>query len=160
MYEIGIISNTHGIKGELTVINKSDFNRFFVGATMYTIIKEQKLELTVEHIRVHQDKYLILFKGYSNINDVLFLKGCKLYNDTKLETPRNEYYYEDLLNKKVFLEDKTLIGITINIIEVPQGHILEIELLNKQKKLVPFVKEFVKRVLKTKIVIAPIDGLL
>ena len=44
MYQIGKITNTHGIKGEVKIYNLSDFNRFFVGAKIYVMLQGKKVE--------------------------------------------------------------------------------------------------------------------
>ena len=31
MYKIGIVANTHGIRGELKIVSETDFNRFEKG---------------------------------------------------------------------------------------------------------------------------------
>ena len=35
MFLVGKIVGTHGIKGEVKVINESDFDRFFVGSKLF-----------------------------------------------------------------------------------------------------------------------------
>ena len=59
MYEIGVITTTHGIKGEVKVKNLSDFDRFKKNELVYIIFNNKELELKIENIK-HQAKNLIV----------------------------------------------------------------------------------------------------
>jgi 16S rRNA processing protein RimM len=160
MYLVGKIISTHGIKGELVIVNKSDFNRFFVGAKMCVIIEDQEVNLTITSLREHKGNFLVTFNKIYDINSVLFLKGKELYSREKAETQEDEYYYDDLIDKKVCTPDNVVLGKVLSIIDTGSQELLEVQLTSGQIKLVPFVDEFVKEIKKTKIIITPIEGLL
>ena len=44
-YEIGIIKNTRGLKGEVVVKKTTDFERFEPDKTIYLLIENQKIKL-------------------------------------------------------------------------------------------------------------------
>ena len=72
-YLVGRIINTHGIKGELKIINESDFDRFKVGNTLF-ILKDNKYEeVKISSVRYHQNFVLITINGLNNINDVYLI---------------------------------------------------------------------------------------
>ncbi|MDR2867279.1 MAG: ribosome maturation factor RimM [Acholeplasmatales bacterium] len=160
MYLVGTITSTHGLKGELVVINQSDFSRFFVGAHFITLINQEQKSLVIRTLREHKNNYLVTFNDYQDINEVLFLKGCELYSLEKAPLKANEYYYDELIDKKVYLVDGTLIGRVDSIIDTTKQKLLKVILLNEESRLIPFVAEFIKKVMKTKIIIDPIEGLL
>jgi len=160
MYQIGKITNTHGIRGEVKIYNLSDFNRFFVGNSIYVMIKGQKKTFEIERVRPQGTLFIVKFKGYDNINDILPYKGEYVYTDQKPELEEDDYHYDDLLHKNVYNEQHVLLGKVISLIPVPQGHLLEVEKLDGKKSLIPFVDEFVKDILEDKIIIRPIEGLL
>jgi len=160
MYQIGKITNTHGIKGEVKIYNLSDFNRFFVGNNIYVMIKGQKKTFEIERVRPQGTLFIVKFKEYDNINDILPFKGEFVYTDEKPVLEEDDYHYDDLLDKEVYNEEQVLLGKVISLIPVPQGHLLEIEKPNGKKSLVPFVDEFVIDVCDDKIIIRPIEGLL
>ena len=154
MYLIGKTTTTHGIKGELKVINLSDFERFLVGDVVY--IDDQPYEIQTS--RMHKGKILISFKHVGNINDVLFLKNKDVYSKEKLEA-RSGYHYEDLIGQSVFDESRKFIGEVTGIREVPQGHILEV-LYQQKTVLIPFVDAFIKDISDQGIIVQVIEGLL
>ena len=68
MFLVGKIVGTHGIKGEVKVINESDFDRFVVGNTLY-VYKNNKYEpIVIDSVRYHKKFVLITFNKHTNIN--------------------------------------------------------------------------------------------
>ena len=160
MYQIGKITNTHGIKGEVKIYNLSDFNRFFIGNEIYVMIKDVKKTFTIEQVRPQGTVLIVKFKDFNDINEILPYKGEFLYSDEKPDLDEDDYHYDDLLEKEVFNESGERLGKVTSLIPVPQGHLLEIEKLNGKKALIPFVDEFVIEIEEDKIIIRPIEGLL
>ena len=161
-YHIGHITNTHGIKGEVKIYNLSDFNRFFVGANVYVVKSGVKTLFEIERVRNQQHMLIVKFKGIDNINDVLPFKGLDLYSDmdVKDQLGKDDYHYESLVDKRCFNQEGVELGRVSGIILVPQGHLLEIEMNDHRKVLVPFIEAFVKDIDDDKIIISPIEGLL
>lgn len=159
MYEIGFITTTHGIKGELKIKDLSDFNRFKVEEEFYVIYNNLKQPLTVETIREHKGALIIKFMEFNNINDVLKFKDHVIYSDTQGELAKGEYYFQDLINLKAYTVDDLYIGVVTEVLEMPNGHILEI-MLEDKKTLIPFRKEFIQSVTDDKVIIIPLEGLI
>ena len=160
-YLVGRIINTHGIKGELKIINESDFDRFKVGNTLF-ILKDNKYEeVKISSVRYHQNFVLITINGLNNINDVLKYVGLDIYTDKHEELEDGHYYFDDLIGCLVYDEDNNKIGVVKDIMENPTQELLERDTGNKIA-LVPFVDEFIMDVdIKNKnIIIHIIEGLL
>lgn len=154
MYLIGKITTTHGIKGEVKIINMSDFERFQIGDHVW--IDQQPF--VIHSSRIHKGKVLVAFEGYHNINDVLHLKNKDVFSKEKIDDASG-YHYESLINKKVIDQEHADIGYVKSIMEVPQGHILEVQTPTK-KVLIPFVDAFILDVNDDYIEIQVIEGLL
>lgn len=156
-YEIGKILKTHGIKGDLLVESRSDFNRFEVGKKVYLNL-EGKIDLTISTIRQSNKGLIIRFKGFNDINLVDKFRGLFLYSDEEPILEDNEFHYGEVIGKEVYNQYGQLIGVVSDIMQVPQGHILRIKTETKDV-LVPFNNQFVKEVSST-ILIEEIEGLL
>ena len=141
---IGKIVNTHGIKGELRIkdnLTTKQRNEIFkIGSNL--IIEDKSYKIT--SYRVHKDYDMVTFEGFNNINEVLFLKGKKVYK-SKDEINLNN---EDVL-------DSELITYKVKTTDNIEGKILDIEetgnnykilrlLINNKELLVPYHKDFVK----------------
>jgi 16S rRNA processing protein RimM len=162
MYLIGNITNSHGIRGEVKIYNYSDFNRFFIGATLIVMIKGVKKTFEIERVRPQGNLFIVKFKGYDNINDILPFKGLDVFSESDVEDQleADDFHYQDLVDKQVFDTEGNLLGHVISMIPVPQGHLLEILKTDGKKAMIPFVEAFVTSVDKDRIIISTIEGLL
>lgn len=158
-YEIGRIINTHGIRGEVKVKTDSDFDRFVVGKTIYVLDKDIKKELTIKAVRKFPQGLIVKFVGIDNINDIEYLKGSLLYTDEEPVLEEDEYHYNDLIGLKVINQNNVEIGVVNDVIDVPQGHLLQVKTSSKMV-LIPFVSAFVKEIDEHSIKIEEIEGLL
>ena len=161
---VGKIVTTHGIKGEVKVkVETDDDSRFDVGNKLYVGIDDKHItsEIVIDSARYQKDMVLLSFNKIKDINEVLKYVGQLLFVDIDEVREDGEIYYDDLIDCKVFVDDKE-IGIVTDVMEVPQGEILRIKKDNGKTALVPYVDEFIKEVdIDNKIIIInPIEGLL
>ena len=141
MLYIGSLVNTHGIKGEVKVISNFKYKEEVFKKNNIIYINDK--EYIINTHRKHQKYDLITLKGYDNINDVLDLKGKKIYIN------REDYTFkgilnEDLYGKKVYNKDK-YIGKLKEIIDNKGQELLVIN-NNDKEYLIPYVDEFVKEI--------------
>lgn len=107
---VGKVVGTHGIKGEIKIFSDVEIkDRIFKNNTKLTFNDDVK-EYEIESVRIHKGNYLVLLKGYYNINDVLFLNKSKVYTDRDVFLSSNEYVIEDLLGFEVVDENNVVVG--------------------------------------------------
>ena len=106
---VGKIINTFGIKGELKINSNFEYkDRVFV-KDFNIYIGEDKIKEQVSTHRVHKNYDLVIFKGYTNINEVLKYKGKNIYiNREDLKLDNNEYLLSDIIGYKVYDKDKCI----------------------------------------------------
>ncbi len=151
MIYIGKYVNTHGIKGEIRI--KSDFKYkdkvFFVGNTL--IINNQ--EFIINSYRRHKEYDMVTFKGITNINQIIDLKGSKVYV-FNISLDAGEYL------------DSTLIGFKVYMNNIYKGDVLDIKYLNNSKKILVVNNKYVPFELvnvnldEKRIDVMEVDGLL
>lgn len=151
MIYIGKYVNTHGIKGEIRI--KSDFKYkdkvFFVGNTL--IIGNQ--EFVINSYRRHKEYDMVSFKGITNINQIIDLKGSKVF------------VFNISLDDGEYL-DSTLIGFKVYMNNIYKGDVLDIKYLNNSKKILVVNNKYVPFELvnvnldKKRIDVMEVDGLL
>lgn len=155
MYKIGKIINTHGIRGEVKIKSESDFDRFEKKKIVYI----NDGSFTIKSVRMQNDIYLVSFEDYPDLTSVEKLKGLYVYSDEEITIKNDdEFHYQELIGKQVYTTSNKFVGIITDLLEVPQGHILEIKDNNK-KNLVPFVDAFIVEV-DENVIINEIEGLL
>ncbi len=159
---IGTIVNTHGVKGNVTVKTDSDFKeeRYAKGNRLYIKTATARIPVTVESFFVKKTVDVLKFQEFNSLDAVENLKGATLEVD---EADRelledDTYYYSDLIGLEVYGKD--YIGIVDAIRSYPQGEVLVVGRESDKPALIPFRKEFIKRVSKTRIDIIEMEGLL
>ncbi len=144
---VGIIVNTHGLKGTLKIKSDSDFKneRFVLGSKLFIHYKKELVPVTVRKYQHKKGLEYIDFEEFMHINDCEKYKGSELLirKKDRKELGADEYYYDELTGMSVVLDDKH--GIVNDVREMPSGALLEI-IVDDKKVLVPFNKEFIKKV--------------
>lgn len=141
---IGKIVNTHGIKGELRIkdnLTTKQRNEIFkIGSNL--IIEDKSYKIT--SYRVHKDYDMVTFLGFTNINEVLFLKGKKVYKSKEAINLNNEDILDsELITYKVKTTDN-IDGKILDIEETGNNYKILRLLIDNNEVLVPYHKEFVK----------------
>ncbi len=151
MIYIGKYVNTHGIKGEIRI--KSNFKYkdkvFFVGNTL--IIDNQ--EFVINSYRRHKEYDMVTFKGITDINQIIDLKGSKVY------------VFNISLSEGEYL-DSTLIGFKVYMNNIYKGDVFDIKYLNNSKKILVVNNKYVPfelvsvNLTEKRIDVMEVDGLL
>lgn len=147
---IGVITNTHGLKGTLKVKSFTDFKseRYTKGNILYIAFKNELIPVTVSKYRTVKTLEHIDFEEFTNINQVEKFKGSELRMnaEAKHELEEDEFYFDELVGMEVFTTEQ--VGICIDVREVPQGEIIVVDTGSTKNVLIPFNKHFVKEVSK------------
>ena len=163
---IGTIIGTHALKGEVRIYSVTDSKeaRYKVGNTLYIDHNNQLVPVEVKHHREHKGNDLILFEGYTSINDVEKFLKCKIYvhNSQIEELGDDEFYYSELIGCTVLNKKKELIGTVKDVVNYGASDIIVVENEAKEEFMIPFVNEFMEDVdLENRtIMINPIEGML
>lgn len=153
---LGVIVNTHGIKGEVRIISNFEYkDRIFkVGNSIYLNNNE---ELKIDTYRKHKNYDMITFNSITDIRDVLRYKGQNVYYDKdKLVLNDNEYLDDDLINLDAYYNN-TLIG-KIDNIELNGNK----KLFVINNKLIPYNDNFIESIdiPNNKIILKNLEGLI
>lgn len=165
LLQVGIISSTHGIRGEVKVFPTTDDAKRFknLKEVLLDTGKEQ-LWLEIEQVKFFKQFAIIKFKGYDNINDIELYKGKSLFvtreNAVKLE--KDEYFIADLIGLAVCSDDGEVKGQLKDVIETGANDVYVIGLEDGRELLLPAIRECVLDVNlgEQKMTIHVLDGLL
>lgn len=167
-FNVGKIVNTHGIRGEVRVISRTDFadERYKVGNSLFLFQNNQEapIELKITSHRKHKNFELLTFEGYHNVNDVVGFKEGLLKVPESYLAPldQDEYYFHEIIGCKVQTVAGEELG-TIREILTPGANDVWIIQAKKGKDiLIPYIEDIVKEINipnKT-IIIEPMEGLL
>ena len=80
LLQVGIITSTHGIKGEVKVFpTTDDVNRFKKLKHVVLDTNKEKIELEIEQVKFFKQYAILKFKGIDDINDIEKYKKMSLY---------------------------------------------------------------------------------
>ena len=168
-FNVGKIVNTHGIKGEVRIVSRTDFadDRYKPGNTLYLFMNEneQPIEVKVDSRRVHKSFDLLKFVGLDNVNDVEKYKGAIVkVPDTQLsDLNEGEFYFHEIIGCKVInLETNDEIGVIKEILTPGANDVWVIKGAKGKEILIPYIDQIVKEVnIGDKVIyIEPMEGLL
>lgn len=146
LLQVGIISSTHGIRGEVKVFpTTDDVTRFKKLKEVLLDTGKEQLCLEVQWVKFFKQFAILKFKGYDNINDIEPYKGKSLFvtreNAVKLE--QNEYFIADLMGLSVISDDGGLKGRLKDVIETGANDVYVIDLEDGRELLLPAIRECV-----------------
>ena len=165
---IGEIVAPQGLSGDIRIKPCSDFTERFTKPGKRWIQKTNELPTEINLIKgtpiPGKSIYVLSIEGLSNRNAAEEIIGWKLVIpiDSRPKLSEDEYHYFDLIGLEARKGvNKTLIGYVTDLIK-GGNDLLEIELIEGKKVLVPFVKEIVPEIeIKEKwLLINPPPGLL
>ncbi|MGQ5207338.1 ribosome maturation factor RimM [Bacillus subtilis] len=167
-FNVGKIVNTHGIKGEVRVISKTDFaeERYKPGNTLYLFMdgRNEPVEVTVNTHRLHKQFHLLQFKERQNLNEVEELKNAiiKVPEEELGELNEGEFYFHEIIGCEVFTEEGELIGKVKEILTPGANDVWVIGRKGKKDALIPYIESVVKHidVKEKKIEIELMEGLI
>ncbi len=165
LLQVGIISSTHGIRGEVKVFpTTDDVNRYKKLKTVILDTGKERMELEIAGVKFFKQFAIVKFKEFDNINDVEKHKGKSLYvtreNAVKLE--KDEYFIADLIGVEVYTEDQKPFGVLKGVIQTGANDVYEINSNEHGEVLIPAIKQCVLEIdiNERKMIIHLMDGLI
>lgn len=144
LFRVGVIANTHGIRGEVKVYpTTDDVNRFDDLKNVILDTGKEKLELQVQGVKYYKNMVILKFKGIDNINDIEKYKGKDLLVTRENAVPlgKNEYYIADLIDMEVFDEEGKKLGILNDVMQTGANDVYVIILENGSELLLPNIDQ-------------------
>jgi 16S rRNA processing protein RimM len=141
---VGVITTTHGLRGEVKVFPTTDDPQRFKNLKEVLLdTGRERRKMEIASCRFQKNLVILKFKGIDNINDVEQYKKCDLYvsrkNAVKLE--ENENFIADLIGLKVVLEDGTEFGTMKDVILTGANDVYVVETTEGDEVLLPAIRE-------------------
>lgn len=138
LFRVGVIANTHGVKGEVKVFPTTDEpERFKKLKSVILDTKREKINLELQSARFFKNLVIVKFKGIDDINDIEKYKGCDLLVTRENATPLNEgeYYIADLIDMKVVDEESKELGVLFDVMQTGANDVFVVKLNDSDKEL-------------------------
>ena len=147
------IGRAHGVRGEVTIEVRTDRpeERLQVGALLKT--EPSNLgPLKIASIRNHNGTLLLSFEGKTDRTSVEELRNALLVADVEVsesELDEDEFHVTEILGCSVILEDGSVLGEVIDVLQLPSQDTLVVRRLSEidgEDVLIPFVKKHVPKI--------------
>ena len=142
--QVGVISSTHGVRGEVKVFpTTDDVTRFRQLKKVYLDTGREMLPLEIQNVKFFKQFAILKFKGIDNINDIEKYRGKSLMIDREdaVDLDEDEYFIADMIGMKVCTEDGSEFGTLKDVMETGANDVYVVELPDHQEVLLPAIKE-------------------
>ena len=149
LLQVGIITSTHGVRGEVKVYPTTDDPRRFRRLKEVVLdTGREKMNLEIEGVKFFKQFVILKFKGLDNINDIEKYRQKSLYVTRKnaVRLQRDEYFIADLIGLKVQDEDGKELGSVKDVIETGANDVYEVEMADGKSLLLPAIKQCILNV--------------
>ena len=149
LLQVGVITTTHGVRGEVKVFPTTDDPKRFkrLKEVILDTGKEQ-INLEIEGVKFFKQFVILKFKGIDNINDVEKYRQKSLFVTRKnaVRLSKDEYFIADLMGLKVQNEDGEEIGVLKDVMETGANDVYVVKREGKKEVLLPAIKECILNV--------------
>lgn len=144
LLQVGVISSTHGVRGEVKVFpTTDDVKRFKKLKKVILDTGKGQLPLEIEGVKFFKQFVILKFRGIDNINDIEKYKGKSLLVDREhaVKLKKDEYFIADMIGMDVFTEEGELFGALKDVMETGANDVYIIEMTDGKEVLVPAIKQ-------------------
>ena len=144
LLQVGAITQTHGIRGEVKVFPTTDDPKRFrrLKEVILETGKEKRI-LEIEGVKFFKQFVILKFKGFDNINDIECYKGKNLYvtRENAVKLAKNEYFIADLIGLAVYDEEGKPLGELTDVRQTGANDVYTVKLIEGGEVLLPAIKQ-------------------
>ncbi len=149
LLQIGVITTTHGVRGEVKVFPTTDDPMRFKKLKQVILdTGKEQIELEVAGARFFKNLVILKFKGIDNINDVEQYRQKSLYVTRENAVPlgENEYFIADLIGLKVVSDEGEELGELSDVLQTGANDVYVVSKENTPDLLIPAIRDCIKQV--------------
>lgn len=146
---VGVITRTHGIRGEVKVYPTTDSPLRF-NEIEEVMLKNgpRKERLRIQEARYFKNLVILKFEGIDSMNDAELLRGGELYIDRSQgeELSENEYYIADIIGMEVVTEEGEPVGQVKDVLETGANDVYLVKREGKKDLMLPAIRDCIRGV--------------
>jgi 16S rRNA processing protein RimM len=146
---VGVITTTHGIKGEVKVFpTTDDVNRFKKLEQVILDTGKEHIELEIEGVKFFKQLVILKFKGIDNINDIEKYKGKDLLvsRENAVKLNKDEYFIFDMIGLKVVTDTQEELGELVEVLATGANDVYVVKNTAGKEILLPAIKDCILEV--------------
>lgn len=149
LLQVGVITQTHGIRGEVKVFpTTDDASRFRELKEVVLDTGKEMLCMEIERVKFFKQFVIVKFHGFDDINEVERFRRCSLLVSRENAVPleEDEYYIADMIGLEVETEDGKKFGVLKDVIETGANDVYVVDSVSHGEVLIPAIKECIRKV--------------
>lgn len=149
LLQVGVITQTHGIRGEVKVFpTTDDVKRFKKCKELILDTGREQIRLEVQSVKFFKQFVILKFKGYDNINEIeKYLRmGLYVTRENAIPLKKDEYFIADLIGLTVVDEENQEIGILKEVLQTGANDVYVIHMDDGKEVLIPAIAQCVQKV--------------
>ena len=148
---VGVITSTHGIKGEVKVYPTTDDAERFLALKEKEVLLDtgrEMLPLVIENVRFFKNLVILKFQGIDNINDIEKYRGRDLLVTRENAVPleEGEFFICDIIGSTVYEEDGSVFGTLRDVMETGANNVFVVETGDGRGVLLPYIDDCIREV--------------
>lgn len=165
LLRVGVITSTHGVRGEVKVFpTTDDMNRFKKLKTVILDTGKERKTLNIEQVKFFKNMVILKFKGFDNINDVEMWrqKDLLITRDQAVKLEPDENFIVDLIGLTVMTDEGEKLGVMEDVIQTGANDVYVVKTTAGKEVLLPAIKDCILNVdlEKGEMLVHVLDGLL
>lgn len=149
LLQVGVVTSTHGLAGEVKVFPTTDDpQRFRALKSVLLDDGGEMRELKIAGVRFFKQMVILRFQGHSRIEDVMPYKGKSLYvtRENAVELGENEYFIADLIGMEVYEEDGSRLGELTDVLQTGANDVYTVKMAGGREVLIPAIRQCILEV--------------
>jgi 16S rRNA processing protein RimM len=141
---VGVISSTHGIRGEVKVFpTTDDVNRFNDLKKVLLDTGKELIPLEIEGVKYFKQMAILKFKGINDINEIEKYRGKDLLvnREDAVKLEKDEYFIYDLIDSEVVTDEGEVLGKLTEIMTTAANDVYIVKKKDGKEILLPSIKE-------------------
>ena len=149
LLQVGVITSTHGIRGEVKVFpTTDDAGRFKKLKQVILDTGKEKIDLEIAGVKFFKNMVILKFKGIDDINDVQ--KYCKMglfvTRENAVKLKKDEYFIADLIGLAVVSDEEEALGTLKDVMQTGANDVYVVTMPDGEELLIPAIRQCVKEV--------------
>ncbi len=143
-FRVGVITNTHGVRGEVKVYpTTDDIKRFDYLKEALIDAPDGYVNVKVEKARYFKNFVILKFFEYNNLDEVLPYKGRDLLVDRKNAIPlgEGEAFVADLIGCSVIEDNGNRLGVLSDVMKTGANDVYVVRTDDGREVLLPAIDE-------------------
>lgn len=149
LLQVGVITTTHGVRGEVKVFpTTDDASRFQELKSVMLDTGKEMRTLEIAGVKFFKNLVILKFKGIDDINEVeqYRKKGLYVTRENAVALEENEYFIADLIGLQVQTSDGEALGEIADVLQTGANDVYVVRRQDKSDLLIPAIRDCIKSV--------------